>query len=69
MDRIWAEYEEAHDQLKRLVETLPDEKWEKEMVYPWNERGTVTRLIIMMMDHEKVDHCDLVVKTMIDCNE
>lgn len=65
MVQVWAEYETAHDQLKSLIEVMPDEKWEKEMVFPWNERGTITRLIIMMMDHEKVDHCDLVVKSII----
>jgi hypothetical protein len=62
MDQVWDEYETAHDKLRLLVETLPEEKWEDEMVFPWNERGTITRLIIMMMDHEKTDHCDLVVK-------
>lgn len=63
MVRVWADYETAHYQLKSLIEIMPDEKWEKEMVHPWNERGTITRLIIMMMDHEKADHCDLVMKS------
>ena len=63
MDQVWAEYESAHDQLKRIVESIPDEKWGGEMVYPWNERGTIERFIAIMMDHEKVDHCDLVVRT------
>jgi hypothetical protein len=62
LDQVWTEYETAHDQLKSLIETMPDEKWEGNMVFPWNERGTITRLIIMMMDHEKTDHCDLVVR-------
>jgi len=62
MDQVWGEYETAHNQLRLLVETLPDEKWEDEMVYPWNERGTVARLIEVMMDHERVDHCELVVR-------
>lgn len=66
MCQVWEEYEKAHDQLRSILETMPDEKWENEMVFPWNERGTITRLIIMMMDHEKTDHCDLVVNV-IDC--
>jgi len=60
MDQVWGEYETAHNQLRLLLETIPDEKWEGEMVYPWNERGTIARLIEVMMDHEKVDHCNLV---------
>ena len=63
MDQVWTEYETAHDQLRSLIETMPDENWEREMIFPWNERGSITRLIIMMMDHEKTDHCDIVVKT------
>lgn len=62
VSQVWAEYEKAHVQLKSIVETMPDEKWGQEMVYPWNERGTITRLIILMMEHEKTDHCDLVVR-------
>lgn len=62
MDQVWGEYEIAHNQLRLLVETVPDEKWEGEMVYPWNERGTIARLIEAMMDHEKEDHCDLVAR-------
>jgi hypothetical protein len=62
MDQIWAEYETAHDQLKQIVESLPDDKWDGEMVYPWNERGGVEHFIRVMMAHEKVDHCALVIK-------
>jgi len=62
MNEVWAEYETAHDQLKRIVASMPDEKWEGEMLYPWNARGTVEYFIKVMMSHEKVDHCDLVVK-------
>jgi hypothetical protein len=62
MEQVWAEYYAAHDQLKRIVESMPDEKWDGEMMYPWNERGMVERLIKVMMDHEKVDHCDLVIR-------
>jgi hypothetical protein len=62
IDQVWAEYDAAHDQLKLIVASLPAEKWSGEMVYPWNERGTVERFIKVMMDHEKVDHCDLVAR-------
>jgi hypothetical protein len=62
LNQVWAEYETAHDQLKQIVESLPDEKWDGDMVYPWNVRGSVEHLIKVMMDHEKADHCDLVVR-------
>jgi len=62
MSQVWAEYETAHDQLKEIITSLPDEKWDGEMVYPWSERGTVERFIKVMMAHEKVDHCDLVIR-------
>ncbi len=60
MDQVWAEYETAHEQLRQIVTTLPDEKWEGEMLYPWNSRGTAEYLIRVMMAHESVDHCDIV---------
>jgi hypothetical protein len=62
MDQVWAEYETSHDQLKLIVETLPEAKWEGVMLYPWNEHGTVRHLIEVMMAHERVDHCNIVVR-------
>ena len=62
MDELWAEYESSHDQLKLMVEIMPAEKWEGEMLYPWSERGTVEQFIKRMMKHETKDHCDLIVK-------
>ena len=62
LEQVWAEYEAAHDQLRSLVETMPAEKWDGEMIYPWNEQGSVAHLLTVMMDHERVDHCDLVVR-------
>jgi len=62
MDQVWAEYEAAHDQLRQIITSMPDEKWAGEMLYPWNHRGTVEYFIQVMMSHEKVDHCDLVVR-------
>lgn len=63
MDRVWGEYESAHAELKSLIESFPDGKWDGEMVYPWNERGSVEALVNIMMRHETVDHCELVTKT------
>ncbi len=60
MAQVWAEYEAAHDQLRQIVATLPAEKWDGELLYPWNLRGTVDDLIRIMMKHETVDHCELV---------
>ncbi len=62
MDQVWAEYENAHAQLKQIVESLPDDKWDGELLYPWNSHGTVEYLIEVMMKHEIVDHCELVIK-------
>lgn len=62
MQQVWAEYEQAHDQLQSGVETMPAEKWDGEMLYPWRERGTVERLIRIMMNHEGIDHCDLILR-------
>jgi len=62
IQQVWAEYEQSHDQLKGLVETMPAEKWDGDMLYPWRERGTVEGLIRTMMNHERIDHCAIVLK-------
>ena len=62
IEQIWAEYEASYDQLKLLVETMPYENWNRDMLYPWNERGTIRNLIEVMMKHE-VEHREVIVKT------
>jgi hypothetical protein len=62
LEQVWAEYEASHDQLKLMVETMPAEKWEGEMVFSWGERGTVEQFIKRMMKHETKDHCNLIIK-------
>ncbi len=59
---VWAEYDASHALLRAAITTMPAGKWHGEMVFPWNERGTVEQLILIMMKHEKVDHCELVLK-------
>jgi len=58
IDQVWAEYEASYDQLKMLVETMPAENWNGDLLYPWNERGTVRNLIEVMMKHE-VEHREI----------
>jgi len=55
MRRVWAEYEASGDQLKTVVAAMPTERWSAEVLFPWKERGTVRRLIEIMMRHE-VEH-------------
>ena len=62
LDEVWAEYEASHEQLRKIVQAMPAHKWGGQLVFPWSERGTVEQLIKIMMNHEKIDHCDLVVK-------
>jgi hypothetical protein len=62
MERVWAEYEASHAQLKSIIESMPAEKWEGVMVFPWNEQGTIEQLIKRMMKHETKDHCNLIIK-------
>jgi len=59
--QVWAEYEASSEQLKLLVERMPVENWGQDMLYPWNERGTMRNLIKVMMKHE-VEHREVIVK-------
>jgi hypothetical protein len=60
MDRVWTEYERTHDRLEAAVEAMPADRWDVPALYPWNERGTVVGLVVLMTEHETADHCDLV---------
>jgi hypothetical protein len=60
IEQVWAEYETSYNQLKLNLETMPSEKWNGEMLYPWNERGTIRNLIEVMMKHE-VEHREIIV--------
>jgi hypothetical protein len=62
MARVWAEYEASGDQLKTVIDSMPMERWNAEVLFPWNERGTVRRLIEIMMRHD-VEHREVVAKT------
>ena len=62
LDEVWAEYEASHDQLRNAVRAIPANKWGGELLFPWNVRGSVEQLIQVMMRHETVDHCDLVIR-------
>lgn len=39
---------------------MPADRWDVPALYPWNERGTVVGLVVLMTEHETADHCDLV---------
>ena len=65
MEQVWAEYEASNDQLKSAIDAMPVESWTRDMLYPWNEKGSVQRLIEMMMQHE-VEHRDIILVTQLD---
>lgn len=53
--QIISEYESSFAQMKGMVTSMPVEKWQSEILYPWNNRGSVSMLIQIMMRHE-VEH-------------
>jgi hypothetical protein len=59
IERVWAEYEASANQLKTVVEAMPAQNWNAEILYPWNERGTVRRLIEIVIRYE-VEHRDVI---------
>lgn len=59
---VWAEYDRAHEELRLAIRSVPAEKWDGAMLYPWNERGTVHDLIEIMMHHETSSHCAVILR-------
>ncbi len=59
VEQVWLEYKASHDQLKSVLESISNEDWNRDMLYPWNEQGATWRLIAVMMKHEK-EHCEAI---------
>ena len=62
IEEVWTEYEVSHDELRKAVEDMPAAAWHAQMLYPWNERGSVEALVRRMMKHETADHCEKIVE-------
>ncbi len=56
--QVWAEYEATHDRLEAAVRSMPADRWDAPTLYPWNERGSVVGLVVLMTEHETADHCE-----------
>ena len=56
--RVWAEYEATHDRLEAAIVAMPAERWDAPLLHPWNERGSVVGLVVLMTEHETADHCE-----------
>ena len=60
VDQVWSEYDQSHKQLRSMIESMPADQWDRNILYPWNETGTVDGLVTIMMKHERVDHCAII---------
>lgn len=58
MADVWAEYETTHDRLDAAIETMPPDRWDTPIQYPWTELGSVVGLVVLMTEHETSDHCE-----------
>jgi hypothetical protein len=58
MADVWAEYEAAHDRLEAAIATMPPDRWDTPIQYPWTELGSVVGLVVLMTEHEISDHCE-----------
>jgi hypothetical protein len=58
MADVWAEYETTHDRLEAAVATMPPDRWDTPIQYPWTELGSVVGLVVLMTEHETSDHCE-----------
>ncbi len=45
---------------------MPVERWDGELLYSRNERGTIEQFIKRMMKHETNDHCKIVIKAIVE---
>ncbi len=58
MADVWAEYEATHDRLEAAIATMPPDRWDTPIQYPWTVLGSVVGLVVLMTEHETSDHCE-----------
>lgn len=52
-DRVYREYEQVRGELKDVLRTMPEEKFDQDLLLPWSERGSVKYVIDVLVHHEK----------------
>jgi hypothetical protein len=55
--RVSAEFEQVREELKARIRTLPAGKYKEPLVYPWGPRGSVRKLVEIMIHHE-IEHVE-----------
>ncbi|MBC8506544.1 MAG: maleylpyruvate isomerase N-terminal domain-containing protein [Anaerolineales bacterium] len=62
--QILAEWEQAHGELKKAVQEIPEDQFPGDMLYPWgDERGSIATLVEYMIEHA-VEHQDEIIKAL-----
>ena len=60
--QIQVEWEQARDDFKEAIREIPSDQFPGDLPYPWGgERGSITRLIEYMIEHDE-EHRDEIVK-------
>jgi hypothetical protein len=61
-DQVYAEWEQAHEELKGATQDISLDQFHGEMLYPWgNERGDITVVVGYMCEHD-VEHREEILK-------
>ncbi len=62
VQQIFTEWEQAREELKKVVREIPTDQFPGDLLYPWgDERGTIARLVEYMTDHS-TGHRDEILK-------
>jgi hypothetical protein len=60
--QVFAEWEQAHEELREAVQETPLERFPGDLLYPWgDERGSIAKLVEYMIEHD-VEHRDEIAK-------
>ncbi len=60
--QVFAEWEQARDDLKAVVQEMPSAQYPGDLLYPWgDERGSIAQLVEFIVEHD-AEHRDEIVK-------
>lgn len=51
-EQVVKEWELAREQLKTVINEMPPEKLEAELLFPWGGRGTIAQIVAIFAHHE-----------------
>lgn len=52
-EQVAADWELVRQELKAVIQEMPEDKFRESMLFPWGEHGTVSQIVAIFVEHEE----------------